>query len=72
MAVDRAIDAIINAARTGNIGDGKIFVIPVEDGRPRPHRRTRRRRRLAPHATSGEGLSRPRTLAPVANQSNLR
>ena len=30
MAVDRAIDAIIAAARTGNIGDGKIFIIPVE------------------------------------------
>ena len=30
MAVDRAIDAIIRAARTGKIGDGKIFVIPVE------------------------------------------
>jgi nitrogen regulatory protein P-II 1 len=29
-AVDRVIDAIINASRTGNIGDGKIFVIPVE------------------------------------------
>jgi nitrogen regulatory protein P-II 1 len=29
-AVDRVIDAIIAAARTGNIGDGKIFVIPVE------------------------------------------
>ena len=28
--VDRAIDAICGAARTGNIGDGKIFVIPVE------------------------------------------
>jgi nitrogen regulatory protein P-II 1 len=31
MAVDRALDAIIAAARTGNIGDGKIFVIPVEE-----------------------------------------
>ena len=30
MAVDRVIDAIIGASRTGNIGDGKIFVIPVE------------------------------------------
>lgn len=29
-AVDRVIDAIIEASRTGNIGDGKIFVIPVE------------------------------------------
>jgi nitrogen regulatory protein P-II 1 len=28
--VDLAIDAIVRAARTGNIGDGKIFVIPVE------------------------------------------
>ena len=28
--VDRAIEAIINTARTGKIGDGKIFVYPVE------------------------------------------
>ena len=26
----RAIDAIKNAAKTGKIGDGKIFVLPVE------------------------------------------
>ena len=29
-AVDRAIEAIIKAARTGKIGDGKIFVTSVE------------------------------------------
>ncbi|HJV06514.1 P-II family nitrogen regulator [Paludibacterium denitrificans] len=28
--VERAIEAIVNAARTGKIGDGKIFVTPVE------------------------------------------
>jgi nitrogen regulatory protein P-II 1 len=28
--VDRAIEAISGAARTDKIGDGKIFVIPVE------------------------------------------
>lgn len=28
--VDRAIEAIENSARTGKIGDGKIFVSPVE------------------------------------------
>ena len=28
--VDRAIEAIENAARTGKIGDGKIFVTPLE------------------------------------------
>ena len=27
---DRAVDAIVNAARTGRIGDGKIFVMPIE------------------------------------------
>ena len=29
--VKKIIDTIVKAARTGNIGDGKIFVIPVED-----------------------------------------
>jgi nitrogen regulatory protein P-II 1 len=29
--VDRAVEAIINAARTGRIGDGKIFISPVEE-----------------------------------------
>ena len=28
--VDRCVEAIISAARTGKIGDGKIFVTPVE------------------------------------------
>ena len=28
--VDEAIAAIIQAARTGEIGDGRVFVIPVE------------------------------------------
>jgi nitrogen regulatory protein P-II 1 len=28
--VERCIDAIMRAARTGKIGDGKIFVTPVE------------------------------------------
>jgi len=29
--VERAVEAIVGAARTGRIGDGKIFVSPVED-----------------------------------------
>ena len=29
-AVDLCIEAIVTAARTGKIGDGKIFVTPVE------------------------------------------
>jgi len=29
--VDRAVEAIMNAARTGQIGDGKIFISDVEE-----------------------------------------
>jgi nitrogen regulatory protein P-II 1 len=29
--VDRVVEAIVNAARTGRIGDGKIFVSNVEE-----------------------------------------
>jgi nitrogen regulatory protein P-II 1 len=29
--VEKAIEAIQNAARTGRIGDGKIFIHPIED-----------------------------------------
>ncbi len=28
--VERVVDAIVSAARTGQIGDGKIFVTPLE------------------------------------------
>ena len=31
--VEGVIDAIMSAARTGEIGDGRIFVIPVEESR---------------------------------------
>ena len=29
--VERTVNAIQNAARTGEIGDGRIFIIPIED-----------------------------------------
>jgi len=29
--VDKVVDVIMNAARTGQVGDGKIFVTSVED-----------------------------------------
>lgn len=28
-AVDKAVEAIISAAKTGRIGDGKIFILPL-------------------------------------------
>ena len=29
--VEKTIEAIVGAAQTGRIGDGKIFVLPIED-----------------------------------------
>lgn len=29
--VDEVVETIISAARTGKIGDGKIFILPVDD-----------------------------------------
>ncbi len=29
--VGRVVEAIVDAARTGSVGDGKIFVLPVEE-----------------------------------------
>ena len=29
--VDEVVQTIINAAKTGKIGDGKIFILPIED-----------------------------------------
>jgi nitrogen regulatory protein P-II 1 len=29
--VDRAVEAIVEAARTGNVGDGRVFVYSVEE-----------------------------------------
>jgi nitrogen regulatory protein P-II 1 len=29
--VEKVVETIVNSARTGRIGDGKVFIIPVED-----------------------------------------
>jgi len=29
--VPKAVKAIVDAARTGKIGDGKVFILPIED-----------------------------------------
>jgi nitrogen regulatory protein P-II 1 len=31
MDVEKVIEIICESGRTGNIGDGKIFIIPIED-----------------------------------------
>jgi nitrogen regulatory protein P-II 1 len=29
--VDKVVDAVVHAAQTGKIGDGKVWIVPVED-----------------------------------------
>ena len=41
--VDKAVEAITAAAKTGQIGDGKIFVYSHRSCRPHPHGRNRHR-----------------------------
>ncbi len=48
--VQATIDALCAGARTGEVGDGKIFVVAARAGRPDPDRRDRHRRR---HARDG-------------------
>ena len=47
---DRIVEVIAESARTGKIGDGKIWITEVDRRRPHPHRRARRRRHLTPAA----------------------
>ena len=42
--VEPTIEALCAGARTGEVGDGKIFVVAARAGRAHPHRRDRRRR----------------------------
>ena len=44
--VDNVIKVILEKARTGQIGDGKIFVSPLTTGVSHPYRRRGRRGRL--------------------------
>ena len=45
--VDRTVEALCEGGRTGEVGDGKIFVAAAGAGGPDPHRRHRRGRRDA-------------------------
>ncbi len=51
--VERAIEAIRQAAATGRIGDGKIFVLERRGSDPHPHRRTRSGSDLTRHPYVG-------------------
>jgi nitrogen regulatory protein PII len=50
--VDAAVATIVKAAKTGKIGDGKVFVSSRGKCRPHPHRRERRHRGLITTATN--------------------
>jgi nitrogen regulatory protein P-II 2 len=46
--VERAVEAIQKAAKTGQVGDGKIFVSALDQAVRFPYRRVRRRCSLKP------------------------
>ena len=54
---ERAVEAIVNAARTGRIGDGKIFVRQHRGGRADTHGRKGQRRDLIPPPDTGCGAA---------------
>ena len=56
---DDVVEAIGVAAKTGQIGDGKIFVDPDRPGGAHPHRRDRRRRSVIANDSSSAS-DRPR------------
>ena len=58
------VETILKHARTGQVGDGKIFVLPVEDADPHPHRRGRGGRAPGPRdgGDPGGGLIPPPDL----------
>ena len=47
---DKAVEVITANARTGQIGDGKIFVTPIDHAAADPDRRNRQRRALDTHS----------------------
>ena len=44
--IESAAEAVVRAAKTGKIGDGKLFVLDVERGGPDPDGRRRRKSNL--------------------------
>ena len=58
--VEPTVKAILAAARTGEVGDGKIFVVPGREGLPHPHRR----------GGSGRGHARARNRARLTGRAD--
>ncbi len=61
--VEKVVEAITNAAKTGQIGDGKIFVHDIDRARAHPHRRDRHRRALNRTTSAGWGAEAGGTVA---------
>ena len=53
MDVDKIVDAVVEAARTGKIGDGKVWVTAGRGRGAGPHRRARSRRGLSEMTSPG-------------------
>ena len=69
----RVVDAVVEAASTGQIGDGKVWVDHDRRGRPGPHRGARRRRALsrADRSDRGRGGGHRRPARPLQRGCGL-
>ena len=61
----QVVESIMKAARTGRMGDGKIFVYPVGEVVRHPHRRNRGEGRMKPE-------SRGRLASPTTHLKQLQ
>ena len=68
---ERCIEAIVKAAKTGKIGDGKIFVTAIEQRRAHPHRRAQRGRGLSQAARRAARVDQARAAQPVVPELAL-
>ena len=82
LLVHDVLDAIEKSAKTGRIGDGKIFVVPIEEADPHSHRRARKlnggsdsnnppERKGAPHPRSHSVLGREVVLFRLERRASV-
>ena len=63
--VDRVVQKLVETARTGKIGDGKVWVVPVETVVADPHRRDGARRALERPTRACRRATRRRAVGPT-------
>lgn len=69
---EKTVQAIIKSAQTGEIGDGRIFVIPIEDAHTHTYCRERRHRTLQCRTRKITGSYKPQLRKYNTTKSNKK